>query len=160
MPNTSLPTSITPNVTTGISDDLEVAYAEINRMSRDTGWRNLGGLLANGWTASDARIRRYDDRVTVQLTGLNSSSSTGATIVPLGANESTDLSANFGPDISGGWRLPIFESSLGRVQFYGNNSSGLNATFFEGTTLGEAFTLQITWNTYRAWPSFLPPEAS
>lgn len=155
MPNTSLPTVQVG--TTGRIAQTNIVHEEINRMSRDTGWRNIVGLLANGWSASDARIRRYDDRVTVQLTGLDSSSSTGATIVPIGADESTELSANFGPDISGGWRLPIFESSSGRVQFYGSNSSGLNAVFFEGTTLGTGFTLQVTWNTYRAWPTFLPP---
>ena len=156
MPNTDLRTNL-QNGDTGLLSDANTVHGEINRMSRDTGWRDLSGLLANGWVASDARIRRYDDRVTVQLTGLDSSGSTNATIFSFGANESTSVSSNFGPDISGGWRLPIFESSVGRVQFYGNNTSGLNAVFFEGTTLGTGFTLQITWNTYRAWPNFLPP---
>lgn len=155
MPNTSLPTVQVG--TTGRIEQTNIVHEEINRMSRDTGWRNVRGLLANGWSASDARIRRYDDRVTVQFTGLDASESSEATIIRLGSNEATQLSSNFGPDINGGWRLPIFESSSGRVQFYGNNSSGLNAVFFEGTTLGLGFTLQVTWNTYRAWPNFLPP---
>lgn len=158
MPNTSLPTSITPNVTTGIAADLEVVNAEMNRMSRDTGWCNIAGLLKNGWGASVARIRRYDERVVVEFAGLDAAAMTNALIFSFGANESSDVSSNFAPE-GGAYRLPPFEATSGRVQFYGNGGSGLNALFFEGTTLGSGFTLQLTWSTFKGWPNFLPPAA-
>lgn len=156
MPNTQLPTSITPNVTTGMAGHLEQVNEEINRMSRDTGWRNVASLLVNGWAASEARIRRYDDRVILELTGLDAAGSTGAGLINFGASGNV-LSSNFAPE-GGAFRLPSFEASSGRVQFYGNGSSSLSALFFEGTTLGSGFTIQLTWSTFRNWPTFLPPE--
>ena len=132
MPNTTLPTSITPNVTTGISDDLEVVNVEINRMSRDTGWCDVLGFLKNGWTATTAKIRRQDDTVAFEVSGLNGTAATSPVLFTFGADESDDISSNFAVD--GPFRTPMFGSTSGgfTLHFYGNPSSGLSVSWNDG----------------------------
>lgn len=154
MPNTSLPTVQVG--TTGRIAQTNIVHEEINRLSRDTGWRDVSGLIRSSWTVAAARIRRVDYQVVLEVTGLDSSTSTGALLLSFGANSASDLSSNFAPE-GGAFRLPTFESASGRVQFYGNESSGLNVAFLDGTSLGTAFKLQVAWATFKGWPNFLPP---
>lgn len=86
MPNTNLRTDLTPGATGNIADRNSV-HTEINRLSRDTGWRVIP--LQNGWSLDAggfARIRRVDDRTTIRLSGLNSSAATSAVITTFNSN--------------------------------------------------------------------------
>lgn len=159
---------IIPNVPTGITagtPDLPGILNKLgeftNRSGSSTGWRNIKNLIGNGWLCATARIRRDGPDVTLEIAGLDGSSATGPLLFAFGSNPATQVSANFAPE-AGAWRSPVFESATAgyRCHFYGNGSSGLSVSFSEGGTgsLG-AFTLQVSWRTWRAWPNFLPPEA-
>lgn len=157
MPNTALRTNIGTGAT-GLIADANVVHGEINRLSRDTGWRNVLPLFINGWTATAARIRRVDHSVIFEVTGLDSSASTSNAVIAFGSNEATELSSRFAPDI-GRIRTPVFESASQnfQVHIYLNPETGLNASFSEGTLAHAAYPLQVSWHTFLDWPTFLPP---
>lgn len=81
MPNLNLPTNITPGVTGTFETDVEAAWAELNRMTRDTGWRDVTSLLTNGWKATKVLLRRIDDRVFWELETLDGSTATTAGVM-------------------------------------------------------------------------------
>lgn len=83
MPNLNLPTNISPGVTATFEVDVEAAWAELNRLSKDTGWRNITSLLINGWTATHIMVRRTIDRVYWEFRNLNGSAATSATFLDL-----------------------------------------------------------------------------
>lgn len=85
MPNTTLPENITPGTTATFEVDVEAAWKELNRLSYDTGWRDVTSLLQNGWTATVVRVRRVVDEVFWEFENLNGSAATSATIFTLSA---------------------------------------------------------------------------
>lgn len=161
MPNTTLPTDVTAG-TGGHVDMHQVTNRELNRISRDTGWRDISGFITSGWTVDAARIRRVDDLVVLELSNLDSAGaeSTGAPVFRFGADAATQVSSQFTPD-GGSIRLPSYESTGAgvRVGFY-LGSAAFYASFAQGTATGTT-ALQITWRVFRpdGWPTFLPPEA-
>lgn len=164
MPNTTLPTDVTAG-TGGHANMHQVTNRELNRMSRDTGWRDIRGLFRNGWAADVALIRRVDEDVTLHLGNLDGSaaSSMSSPIFMFGFDESNELSLQFTPDAPFSIRLPTFESTaVGmRVHFYmSSGAGGFYASFSEGSRTGGPL-LQVNWKVHRGdgWPSFLPPEA-
>ena len=56
----------------------------------DTGWRNISGLLVNGWTALTLHIRRLNNVVYLRAVGMNNSSATTSTFLTLPAGFLTD----------------------------------------------------------------------
>lgn len=83
MPNTALPTNITPGVTATFEADVESAWTEINELSRDTGLRDITSMLINGWTASTVRIRRTRNRTYWEFFNLNGSAATSTTVIDM-----------------------------------------------------------------------------
>lgn len=83
MPNLNLPTNISPGVTSTFETDVEAAWTELNKTSRDTGWRNITSLLTNGWTATAIHIRRIDEWVYWEFRSLSGSAATTASVMPM-----------------------------------------------------------------------------
>lgn len=77
MSNTNLPESIIVGAG-DFAGDAEVAWAEINRLSRTTGLRDITSLLANGWTATGVWLERVQDWVYLYVQGLDGSAATAA----------------------------------------------------------------------------------
>lgn len=158
MPNTTLPTNVTTG-TTGRIAQTNIVHDELNRMTRDTGWRNLLPVFRNGWTASRARIRRYDERVKLHIEDLDGTAATGPEIVRFGA----DLSTNFAPEVlnpAAAWRLPTIQSLTDNweVVMFGT-ASYIGARTVPTTGRAYSGLLMYEWSTFKAWPTALPPAA-
>ena len=157
MPNTSLPVPPPPGAG-NIMTDIATAWGEINRMSRDTGWRDITSSLRSGWTADLVRIRRVDYHVVCEITNLSLSGSTAATMIQFGTG--TAPSMNFLPE-GDRFRIGNFASANAgwEVGFYGVSGTLSGSVFVDG---GNASTglhkLLLAWDTWRPWPTSLPPE--
>ena len=81
MPNLALPTNIVPGTTPTFEVDVEAAWAELNRLSRDTGLRDITPMLINGWTATSVRVQRIVDRTYWEFFNLNGSAATDSTLL-------------------------------------------------------------------------------
>lgn len=169
MPNTTLPQSIFPGDPNFIPH-VQVAWTEINRLTRDTGLRNASGLLANGWTLAAGgfvRIRRVDDDVTLYVNGLVGTAATSNIFMNLGS-AGGQLSANFGPHLEQGTTMsPTFRQTGSDTQpwwlYYAVTSSNARQlairTFDPAVRVGGTgdTTVQWSWKSYLDWPATLPP---
>lgn len=159
MPNTTLPTPPTPGGGSIISD-LGSAYEEINRMSRDTGWRNLTSLLVGGWVADSVHIRRIDSLVILEITNLDPTAMTSGAFLKFSASSASNrVDSRFLP-AGDRFRTPRFESTNAAwgVTLY-QTALDLNVQFDDrGSEPTGQHTLQISWHTFRGWPVFLAPE--
>lgn len=113
----------------------------------DTGWRDVLSLLTNGWTATQARLRRIDGMAHVQIVGLNGSAATAAQVLTLPAGFAMETSPNQPPP------------------FMLATSSVLTTNFMSvGSTLSITGTLTnvtghrtaASWPTSALWPAVLP----
>lgn len=174
MANTSLPTNLSPG-TTGHIGHTNTVHGELNRLSQDTGWRNVTSFLANGWAVGSGgfvRIRREVDTVSVQVRHLQGSGSSDLIFLPLGSTES-EVSSNFGPAIGeqfispdyrdpstpGGQPWQIWTRVFAGAENNGfrcgrTTSSGVEAPATTGSSV-----IEWSYHTTRPWPSFLPPAA-
>lgn len=109
----------------------------------DTGWRNISGLLINGWTVSRMSIRRYGDTVCLQLNGLNKSEATSDNFLA-GIQ-------GFAPHLGELW-LPWGEEAVNVILRYQNQH--LQRANRGNARINGYGT--FNWVTAQAWPSTLP----
>lgn len=116
----------------------------------DTGWRDVDGLLENGWTATSLAIRREGQTVTMQAYALAYGS----------AGTFYTLPAGFRPGPAYANIRFIAENGSGTtgVLAIDNNNGSPNGQCV-GTPSG-TFYFAISWQTNDAWPSSLPGTAS
>lgn len=147
--NTSLPTNVTAG-TPNLPGMLNESHGAMNTLSRDTGWRDLSGLLVNGWTATMIRVRRQNDITVFRIQGLSGGS--GAFLSSSGTNS---LSNRFG---SGGATVrSAIVGGTGGNYYLSQTSGGWYCNFDAGTTsTGTEFQWFIIAAS-SAWPSSLPP---
>ncbi|KAB1647459.1 hypothetical protein F8O06_02665 [Pseudoclavibacter sp. CFCC 14310] len=110
----------------------------------DTGWRDITGLLVNGWVATTLRVRRLGSVVAWFIVGLSSANATNdIAITPLG----------------GGWRPP------GNTMFPVARSTGVTYIGLNGNSAlfgwarfnsGASYEMQLQSVTSDAWPTSLP----
>lgn len=150
MPNTSLPESIVVNAG-DLVGDAEVAWAEINRLSKTTGLRDITSLLENGWTATGVRIERIVDHVHLYVRGLDGISATGNSFLSM-----SSLGSGFAP-MGNSWRSSVYWDSNAepnaRVTITNANFLGTS-----GTAWGGQWNL-ITYRTEQNFPSTFPGTA-
>ena len=147
----ALPTNIAVD-TTGHANIHNQTNEAVNELARDTGWRDISGLLINGWDAGTfIRIRRKDDRVQLLLRGVSGSSATSVKLMnmPAGFTAPTDL-----------------ELAPYRCTDQSNTTLFIGSTIEGGIRLGTtgkqlaATVAQIAeWPCTAAWPSTLPGAA-
>lgn len=143
----ALPTNVTTN-TAGHAALHNDVNNEVNKLMNDTGWRDVAGLLKNGFTVGTfIRIRREHNTVKLLVRGL---SGTGATspeflAVPAGFEPTTDIER--GP----------YRSSL---DAYTEKLQVATSTGFRMGTTGKALansTAQIfEYPCYSTWPGVYP----
>lgn len=169
MPNLALPET----VTAGTIDHPGMHQAvnrELNKRTRDTGWRNLSGLLANGWTLRSGgyvAIRREDDKTTLAVLNLDGSAATSNVFVPIGADDGTRVSGNFRMATALG--LPttsvsnLFRASDTGEEFYlYAQAAGFAMRKAESATpASSSGPGLIVWQfpCELNWPTYLPPAA-
>ncbi|MGO2110143.1 MAG: hypothetical protein ACTH31_00855 [Pseudoclavibacter sp.] len=164
MPNTTLPTNRGPG-SPGIISDSNIVHAEINRLSRDTGWRNVTSLIRNGASATSARIRRQDNLVIFEVHNLSVAGVSGvADGVPVqlllaGEEGASDISSNFLPGYP--LRGPVMKSLASglemqlHVEVLSGGAQYISATFYQGRSTGNP-RIQLTYYCDKPWPTFLP----
>lgn len=156
MPNTNLRTNLTPGATGNIADRNTV-HTEINRLSRDTGWRVLP--LRAGWTLDAggfAEIRRVDDEVTIRLCGLNGSAATDTAFASLG---SAGPDGNFrGIDPL---RSPVFALNAGNdiADLFHVRVASSQLRLSKVLSIPASVAYEWTFKTDRVWPSALGTAA-
>lgn len=155
MPNTNLPTNLTPG-STGHIADTNTVHAEVNRLSRATGSYDLRPLLVNGWTADRIRLERRDWMTVFDIVNLDGSAATDPTIFPL-VTSAPGVSTDFFGSVAR--RSPLFQM-LGGDTFYLAVSGGDMRAFFPGTAQASG-PIGFQWILFHTatWPSFLPPAA-
>ncbi|AOZ65043.1 hypothetical protein KDJ05_gp02 [Arthrobacter phage Oxynfrius] len=129
-------------------------WDELNNRSQifygDTGWRNIGALLINGWTASAILIRRFGSLVTMKIFNLDGAAFTSTTFVNLPAG---------------------FRTAHGSSSFIAVSTSTVNALLVMDangdcraqtgiTKYGATAYTEISWQTTDTWPATLPGSAS
>ncbi|GGA72707.1 hypothetical protein GCM10011490_24360 [Pseudoclavibacter endophyticus] len=112
----------------------------------DTGWRDITGLLENGWTASPGhpglRIRRIGALVSVQGEGLVPGTSTSLAVLPTGFKATGRAAASA---YIGSGTLPIYGRAIG------------GAVQCNNTTSPAAWRdLTVNFFTTDPWPTVLP----
>lgn len=120
----------------------------LNQVYVGTGWRNIAGSLANGWTATFLNLRRVG--TTSQLVGIVSG--VAATASPM-----ITLGSSFGVDATNGGFMPL-PTSVGtvpgadtiRITTAGQLSSGLRVADIR---------IVASWPTNVTWPTSLPGVA-
>lgn len=156
--NTSLPT----NPVAGGGDfitDVKSAWAALNELSYDTGWRNISGniLESSGATVSSIYIRRQGLQTTLRVANLTlPEGKSNAQLFSLGVDTGKNISQNFLSVINE--RSPLFKTSSGDEFFFTHTQTALYIYFTNGRSTGPfAVEWRIIASTNR--PSFLPPEA-
>lgn len=144
----ALPTNVTTS-TTGHADLHNNVNAEVNRLARDTGRRDVSSLLINGWTASSVEIQRQDGRCYLRFAGLNGSSATSSRFMEVPAGFQPPIILETGPQRN---------SSSNMVQGVTLSLSG-GFTLPQGTVLGSA-AREISWPCTADWPSEPYPGTS
>lgn len=149
MPNTSLPTSVTAGSTGHVAHSNAV-HAEVNRMTRDTGWRVIP--LINGWTATYARIRRVDDRVTIRVRNLDG---TAASAPFWGQFAGTDNGSSISTGYRGlnGLRSPLHELGNGDDGYFAQPTNNYLYADPAASFSGD-YAYEWTFITDALWPSY------
>lgn len=155
MANSNLPTTLTPNSSTGHTNNHQVLHTEVNELSRATGVRDVTSFLLNGWTADYIRIERIRDRVYLYFKGLNGTNATSSRWLDF---QNSGIGGSFSP-------TEYFESALFRAsdnyQFRigGSLTAGLSSAQGAGSVLGSTAVREISWRCIASWPSTLPGTA-
>ena len=116
----------------------------------DTGWRDLSGLLVNGWTGT-LIVRRVGSRVELQaphstIGRLDGSAATSSVVTPYPAGFRPAPSGNFG--------------NLGYMHGPDGPLTVQRETSHIGMQLGPSRTGSVDWITDAAWPTDLAPAAA
>lgn len=116
----------------------------------DTGWRQLSGVLENGWTANTLLIRRIGRDVIVRGYYLNPAAATSDTfvLIPAGFRRSTISVA-----------LPVVLSNTGALAYISVAATALTAPRGVGI-VGSTVAWEIRYEVDEAWPTILPGSAS
>jgi hypothetical protein len=116
----------------------------------DTGWREIGSVLLNGFTATSVKIRRFGDQVSITIFALDGSSSTGTTLYTLPTGFASDSR--------------IRQTWMGQLS--SDQTPNAAITYFSNTiSLGTSRTLitsgrgTIDYLTTDTWPATLPGTA-
>ena len=144
-PNYSLPfpsLSDPPNVPADLEALAEAADAELLRIEKGTGVRNVSSELINGWTGT-VHVARVGNLCTVQVYSLVGSGATGNILWAIPAGFGVPVLSTIGALGSGSG--PATEPALIVA------GSGLQTLSRDGNLRGQAF-----WWTTDPWPTVLP----
>lgn len=147
MPNITLPTSNTPN-STPLATNLDIAWPELMRLSKDTGQRDVTSLLVNGWTASKVLWRRIVDEVFLEFRDLNGSAATNATFMNFSGT------TGFTPPSGTVTESELWRSSTGGTGFVRASSSALTSSV--GFTFPATTSHTMRYFTASTYPTTLP----
>jgi hypothetical protein len=116
----------------------------------DTGWREIGSVLLNGFTATSVKIRRFGDQVSITIFALDGSSSTGTTLYTLPTGFASDSR------IRQTWmgRSSSDQTPNAAITYYSNTISLANSP-----TLITSGRGTIDYLTTDTWPTTLPGTA-
>ena len=114
----------------------------------DTGWREIGSVLLNGFTATSVKIRRFGDQVSITIFALDGSSSTGTTLYTLPTGFASDSR--------------IRQTWMGRSSSDQTPNSAI--TYYSNTILLDPTSITsgrgtIDYLTTDTWPTTLPGTA-
>lgn len=151
MPNTSLPTNVTDGQT-GRIDDINTAWREINRLSRDTESQDFTPHLTNGWSASLARIQRIGDQAMISVTGLTGGTDPTVVVLTPGA---PGVSAYF-VGIDTPRRSPLFRTAAGGEFYFVVYLNQLRVVMMNGLTSTGPYRADWVFPVSSTWPSFMP----
>lgn len=115
----------------------------------DTGWRDISGMLINGWSARTfLRLKRQGSRVSLIHRGLDGTNATSGKVI-------SALPSGFRPatDTSGGGRSWDDQWSLLTLDWRGELWADV------GNLYANNAALYLTWETEQPWPSILPGTA-
>ena len=160
MSNTNLPVGLNTG-NTGHIQNHNILHEEVNRLSRDTGVRDIRHLLINGWTADKFTIQRVNDVVYVCIRGLKGTDATDADLMAYGADDSTELDYGFRPEGSN-WMSPLYHN--GDVGLWAINSVPvrIRASSSTGNTwrvTTDNYDRTLVWTTSAPWPNQTLPLA-
>lgn len=117
----------------------------------DTGWRNIESVLLNGFTATNVKIRRFGDQVSITIFALNGASSTDTTLYTLPTGFRSDSR------IRPAWinRTSSEETPTTAVTYF-----SATVGIFASRTLITSGRGTIDYLTTDAWPATLPGTAA
>jgi hypothetical protein len=115
----------------------------------DTGWREIGSVLLNGFTATSVKIRRFGNQVSITIFALDGSSSTGTTLYTLPTGFASDSR--------------IRQTWMGRSSSDQTPNSAI--TYYSNTILLDPTSITsgrgtIDYLTTDTWPTTLPGTAA
>ncbi|WP_225535655.1 hypothetical protein [Tsukamurella tyrosinosolvens] len=143
---------IDTNVTNGASSWIKKSGAGNTGwqiLEGDTGWRNIGATLENGWTCTSLQLRRVNNVVSIKLDGLNASAKTAdaAYTVPTGFQYGTGSNP----------RALLHTAATPAVPYRIYLDTKINVS---GATTGMPLLYgQTDVTTTQAWPVALPGTA-
>lgn len=129
-----------------LSAGLNTISTAINRAVEGTGWRDVSGLLLNGWTAEICKVRKRGAEVDVFF-DLNGTAATSSTIFNLGVDWSADRSAG------AFYSLPSF---LGTGAVASASLRVTSAGQFSSADRSANLRTMISFPSNATWPSTLP----
>lgn len=164
MSNLTLPETLPPDGGDFVPDAL-AAWTYLNEISRDTGVRDLSGLLVNGWTLGSSgylTIRRIGDEVTIAGFNLDGSSATDPTLLNFSDGTGGTVSIGFRPQTDGVPQThcmsPLFyPESPFALFFYTNNLRTRTSSGNSPISTSGPIAFQWTYKTVMSWPTSLPP---
>lgn len=114
----------------------------------NTGWRDISGLLINGWTGN-AWIRRDTNLVTLRVHALSPATATGTTfLAPITGFGWSTISTR-GP-------RPVFHTTDSPASLYRFASSGLGFQIQQSVPVNLSLFGDTSWHSNDPWPATLP----
>jgi hypothetical protein len=151
MANTTLPTTgvVSDDPAYDHKADHYIIHTEVNKLSRDTGRRNVASLLINGWTATTIEMQRVNERTYLRIKGLNGSAATNSRFleVPTGFQP---------PDVM---ESAVMRNSAGGFTLYITGSLSGGFTMPTGSVFGTASQREWSIPCTATWPVTLPGVA-
>lgn len=120
----------------------------------DTGWRNVSSLLATGWTATRASLRRTGNTVQVDVNGLTYSSG--------GTSTAMILPTGFRSYFTGGTLFPYTDQpgAAAAATVTGQGDVSSSGAVLVSTLETAGVSASFTFTTTNAWPTTLPGVAA
>lgn len=114
----------------------------------DTGWRNISGLLTNGWTGN-AWIRRDNNLVTLRVHGLSPANATTTTFLAPIQGFGWSTSSTRGP-------RPVFHEAQSPVTLRRFAAAANGITDQHAVPANVSLFGDTTWHSNDTWPTTLP----
>ena len=124
-------------------------HAEVNKLSRDTGRRNMASLLINGWTATTIELQRVNERTFIRFKGLNGSAATSSRFMEVPAGFQPPDVVESGP----------MRNSSGSFTPYVTASLSGGFTMGTGSVFGTTTQREFSFHCLATWPVTLPGVA-